>query len=120
MRNRGEIIPRFKEDPQCRLYVGSLKGEGAGIDLIAASVVIHYDRWWMPPRKTRRPTGSTGSGRGGGQVFKLVTLGTLEERISALIEKKRNLMDQVIREDDPGLLKSLSREELLALLSDPS
>lgn len=55
----------------------------------------------------------------GVQVFKLVTEGTLEEKISALIEKKRHLMDQIVREDDPELLKSFSREELMAMLADP-
>jgi SNF2 family DNA or RNA helicase len=54
------------------------------------------------------------------QVFKLVTEGTLEEKISALIARKRKLMDNIIREDDPGLLKSFSREELLEMLSAPS
>lgn len=120
-RNRGEIISRFNEDPQCRLYVGSLKAGGAGIDLIAGSVVIHYDRWWNAAKEDQATDRVHRIGqRRGVQVFKLVTMGTLEEKISALIEKKKNLMDQVIREDDPGLLKSFSREELLALLSDPS
>jgi SNF2 family DNA or RNA helicase len=58
--------------------------------------------------------------RRGVQVFKLVTAGTLEEKISAIIEKKRNLMDSVIREDDPNLLKTFSREELLEMLALPS
>ncbi len=43
-RRRGEIIDRFNQDPDCRVYVGSLKAGGTGIDLIAASVVIHYNR----------------------------------------------------------------------------
>jgi SNF2 family DNA or RNA helicase len=50
-------------------------------------------------------------------VFKLVTLGTLEEKISAIIENKRKLMADIVREDDPGLLKSFNRQELLAFLS---
>ena len=101
--------------------MGSLKAGGAGIDLIAASVVIHYDRWWNAAKEDQATDRVYRIGqRRGVQVFKLVTVGTLEEKISALIEKKKNLMDQIIREDDPGLLKTFSREELLALLSDPS
>ena len=120
-RNRGEIIFRFNEDPKCRIYLGSLKAGGAGIDLIAASVVIHYDRWWNAAKEDQATDRVHRIGqRRGVQVFKLVTAGTLEEKISALIEKKKNLMDQIVREDDPGLLKSFSREKLLALLSDPS
>jgi SNF2 family DNA or RNA helicase len=49
-----------------------------------------------------------------------VTEGTLEEKISAIIERKRNLMDSIVREDDPGLLKTFSREDLIQILSAPS
>ena len=58
--------------------------------------------------------------RRGVQVFKLVTEGTLEEKIAAIIEKKRNLMDSIVAEDDPGLLKTFSREDLIEMLSNPS
>jgi SNF2 family DNA or RNA helicase len=50
-------------------------------------------------------------------VFKLVTAGTLEEKISAIIEKKKNLMETIVQEDDPNLLKTFTREELLELIS---
>jgi SNF2 family DNA or RNA helicase len=120
-RNRGEIISRFNQDPDCRLYVGSLKAGGTGIDLVAASVVIHYDRWWNAAREDQATDRVHRIGqRRGVQVFKLVTEGTLEEKISAIIEKKRNLMDSIVREDDPGLLKTFSREDLIQILSDPS
>ena len=55
-----------------------------------------------------------------GQVFKLVTEGTLEEKIAAIIEKKRNLMDSVVKEDDPGLLKTFTRAQLIEMLSIPA
>jgi len=120
-RKRGEIVSRFNEDSDCRLYVGSLKAGGMGIDLVAASVVIHYDRWWNAAREDQATDRVHRIGqRRGVQVFKLVTEGTLEEKISAIIEKKRNLMDSIVREDDPGLLKTFSREELIQILSAPS
>jgi SNF2 family DNA or RNA helicase len=53
------------------------------------------------------------------QVFKLVTEGTLEEKISAIIEKKKNLIDNAVKEDDPGMMKTFSREELIRLLAPP-
>ena len=52
-------------------------------------------------------------------MFKLVTEGTLEEKISAIIDRKKNLMADVIAEDDPGLLKTFSRDELMDLISLP-
>lgn len=57
--------------------------------------------------------------RRGVQVFKLVTEGTLEEKISAIIERKKNLIDEIVKEDDPGLLKTFSREEFIELLAPP-
>ena len=120
-RKRDEIISRFNNNPDCRLYVGSLKAGGTGIDLVAASVVIHYDRWWNAAREDQATDRVHRIGQKRGvQVFKLVTEGTLEEKISAIIEKKRNLMDSVVKESDPGILRSFSRAELIELLSVPT
>jgi len=120
-RNRGKIISRFNKDPNCRVYVGSLRAGGMGIDLVAASVVIHYDRWWNAAREDQATDRVHRIGQKRGvQVFKLVTLGTLEEKISALIDKKRNLMDSIVPEDDPNLLKTFSRYELIEMLAPPT
>jgi SNF2 family DNA or RNA helicase len=101
--------------------VGSLKAGGTGIDLVAASVVIHYDRWWNAAREDQATDRVHRIGQKRGvQVFKLVTEGTLEEKISAIIEKKRNLMDSVVKENDPAILKTFSRDELIDLLSIPT
>lgn len=119
-RKRGDLIARFNDDPACRVFVGSLRASGSGIDLVAASVVIHYDRWWNAAKEDQATDRVHRIGqRRGVQVFKLITEGTLEEKISAIIEKKKNLMDAVIKEDDPGLLKTFSREELMGLLAPP-
>ncbi len=117
-RNRGRLVETFNTVAECRVFVGSLKAGGTGIDLIAGSVVIHYDRWWNAAKEDQATDRVHRIGqRRGVQVFKLVTLGTLEEKISAIIENKRKLMADIVREDDPGLLKSFNRQELLAFLS---
>ena len=119
-RKRGEVISRFNTDPDCRVFAGSLKAGGTGIDLVAASVVIHYDRWWNAAKEDQATDRVHRIGQKRGvQVFKLVTEGTLEEKISALIQEKRNLMDTVVKEDDPGLLKTFSRDDLIEMLSLP-
>lgn len=119
-RNRGSLIECFNNSPDCRVYVGSLKAGGTGIDLVAASVVIHYDRWWNAAREDQATDRVHRIGqRRGVQVFKLVTEGTLEEKIAALIAKKRKLLDSVVKEDDPGLLKTFTREELIDLMDWP-
>ena len=120
-RNRGKLIARFNEDPDCRVFVGSLKAGGIGIDLVAASIVIHYDRWWNAAKEDQATDRVHRIGqRRGVQVFKLVTEGTLEEKIAAIIEKKRMLTDGILGEDDPGLLKTFSREDLIEMLAPPA
>lgn len=119
-RNRGKILERFQEDPTCRVFLASLKAGGAGIDLVAGSVVIHYDRWWNAAAEDQATDRVHRIGQTRGvQVFKLVTEGTLEEKIAAIIERKRALLRDVVAEDDPGLLKSFSRDELAEMLAPP-
>ena len=114
---RGDIIDRFNEDPDCRVFLGSLKAGGTGIDLVGGSVVIHYDRWWNAAREDQATDRVHRIGQKRAvQVFKLVTEGTLEEKIAAIIERKRTLMESVVQEDDPSLAKIFSREELLSML----
>jgi superfamily II DNA or RNA helicase len=116
-RKRGEIISKFCDDPSCRVFVGSLKAGGVGIDLVSASVVIHYDRWWNAAREDQATDRVHRIGqRRGVQVFKLVTSGTLEEKIADIIEHKRRLLTSTVPEDDPGVLKSFSRDDLVRLL----
>ena len=115
---RGAIVDRFNRDPDCRVFLGSLKAGGTGIDLVGGSVVIHYDRWWNAAREDQATDRVHRIGqRRAVQVMKLVTEGTLEEKIGALIDKKRRLADSVIAEDDPHLAKLFTRDELLALLA---
>jgi len=119
-RNRGKLIERYQEDPDCRVFLASLKAGGAGIDLVAGSVVIHYDRWWNAAAEDQATDRVHRIGQTRGvQVFKLVTEGTLEEKISAIIEKKRALLRDVVAEDDPGLLKTFTREEIRGMLAGP-
>ncbi len=119
-RKREEILERFAEDDDCRVFVGSLKAGGVGIDLVAASVVIHYDRWWNAAKEDQATDRVHRFGQQRGvQVFKFVTEGTLEEKISAIIDKKRHLLEDVVGEDDPDRMKTFSREELLDLMSAP-
>jgi SNF2 family DNA or RNA helicase len=120
-RKRGEIVGRFNRDPECRVFLGSLKAGGTGIDLVGGSVVIHYDRWWNAAREDQATDRVHRIGQHRAvQVFKLVTEGTLEEKIHALIERKRTMMNAVVREDDHRLAKIFTRDELLDLLSEPS
>ncbi len=94
-----------------------IASSGRRVDLVSASVVIHYDRWWNPARENQATDRVHRIGQNRGvQVFKLVTKGTIEEHIHRLIEKKTLLMEGVIGFDDQDQIKGLDREELLQLL----
>jgi len=116
-RRRGAAIRAFQEDDDCRVFVASLLAGGLGIDLTAASVVIHYDRWWNAAREDQATDRVHRIGQPRGvQVFRLITKGTLEERIDAIIREKRRMAEYLV-EADPALgLKTLTREELLRIL----
>lgn len=116
-RNRREMLDRFKQDPSCEVFVASLQAAGVGVDLVSASVVIHYDRWWNPARENQATDRVHRIGQNRGvQVFKLVTKNTIEEHIHNLIEKKQALMEGVIEFTDQDQVKKLSREELIHLM----
>jgi SNF2 family DNA or RNA helicase len=117
--NRAEQLRRFNQDPDCEVFVASLQASGLGIDLTAGSVVIHYDRWWNAARENQATDRVHRIGQTRGvQVFKLVTVGTLEERIDILIDKKGALMEEVVGTDDHRLMKQFTREEIMELLQD--
>jgi SNF2 family DNA or RNA helicase len=115
--NRKEQLQMFNRDPYCEVFVGSLQAAGLGIDLTAGSVVIHYDRWWNAARENQATDRVHRIGQTRGvQVFKLVTKGTFEEKIDAMIKRKGKLMEEVVGVDDQHLLKTFSRNELIELL----
>lgn len=115
--NRGEQLKRFNEDPNCEVFVGSLQASGLGVELTAASVVIHYDRWWNAARENQATDRVHRIGQTKGvQVFKLVTKGTFEEKIDAMISRKGKLMEDIVGIDDHRLLKHFQRDEIIELL----
>jgi len=115
-KERSKRIKRFNTVKKCRVCCASLLAGGTGIDLTGAQVVIHYDRWWNPAKEEQATARVHRMGqRHPVQVYKLVTVGTLEEKIHHLIEKKRALAADLVVEDDGSVLKTLSRRELAGL-----
>jgi SNF2 family DNA or RNA helicase len=116
-RKRGAVVDRFNETPDCRVFLGSLRAGGTGIDLIGGSVVIHYDRWWNAAKEDQATDRVYRIGQKRAvQVFKLLAEDTLEERIAIMIDRKRQLLGDVVQADHPRLGKIFTREELLDLL----
>ncbi|MBN2091991.1 DEAD/DEAH box helicase, partial [candidate division KSB1 bacterium] len=116
-KNREAMIDKFNNDPNCMVFTASLLAGGLGIDLTGGSVVIHYDRWWNAAREDQATDRVYRIGQKRGvQVFKLVTEGTLEEKIDRIIFKKKNLMEDIITVDEASVMKKFSRDELVELL----
>jgi superfamily II DNA or RNA helicase len=116
-RDRKEQLEKFRTDPRCEVFVASLQAAGVGIELTAASVVIHYDRWWNPARENQATDRVHRMGQNHGvQVFKMVTKGTIEEHIHQIIERKMGLLEGVIGFDEQDHIKGLDRQELIQLL----
>jgi superfamily II DNA or RNA helicase len=116
-RERAESIRRFNENENCKVFVCSLMAGGVGIDLTSASVVIHYDRWWNAAREDQATDRVHRWGqRRGVQVFKLITRGTLEEKIDKMISAKGDLMNSIV-DVDAGSFKRFDRDELIEMLT---
>jgi SNF2 family DNA or RNA helicase len=116
-RDRGKIISQFQTDPNSKVFVGSLLAGGIGIDLTAASEVIHFDRWWNASKENQATDRVHRIGQVRNvQVLKLVCRGTLEEKIDSLIKSKQSLFEKFMDRDEE-VFKSLSRQELIELLN---
>ncbi len=116
-RDRQSEVHRFRDDPNCEVFVASLQAAGVGIDLVAASVVIHYDRWWNPAKENQATDRVHRIGQQRGvQVFKLIVKNTIEEHIDRLIQRKTKLLREAIGFDDQDTLKQFERSELIELL----
>ena len=98
-----------------RVFLISLKAGGTGLNLTGADTVIHYDPWWNPAVEDQATDRAHRIGqRQTVQVIRMVTRGTIEEKIHWLQERKRNMIEQVIK---PGgtFLDALSMEEIRGL-----
>ena len=92
-----EITKRFNGNPEIRLVIISLKAGGVGLNLTGASKVVHYDLWWNPSIENQANDRAYRIGQKKDvEIIKLVTKGTIEEKILKLQKKKQELFDAVI------------------------
>ena len=114
---RDRMVARFQEAAGPRLFVLSIKAGGTGLNLTAANHVIHFDRWWNPAVEDQATDRAYRIGQHRNvQVHKLVCVGTMEERIDAMIERKKALADLVVGAGEEHLTE-LSTEELRAVVA---
>ncbi|MEV4637938.1 SNF2-related protein [Actinoplanes sp. NPDC049548] len=94
---RDELVDRFQTDQEPMLFLLSLKAAGTGLNLTAANHVIHVDRWWNPAVEDQATDRAFRIGQSRNvQVRKFICTGTLEEKIDAMIERKKALASTVV------------------------
>jgi SNF2 family DNA or RNA helicase len=116
-KQRDAMVAEFGSLDEPALFLLSLKAGGTGLNLTAASHVIHVDRWWNPAVEDQATDRAFRIGqRKNVQVRKFVCVGTLEERIDAMIEEKKALADRIVGTGE-GWLTELSVDDLRSVLT---
>ena len=115
---RQDLVRRFQEDESVPFFVLSLKAGGAGLNLTAASHVIHFDRWWNPAVENQATDRAFRIGQTRNVlVHKFVCRGTVEEKIDEMIESKRQLSTELLEGGAELILTELKDDELLKLVA---
>jgi non-specific serine/threonine protein kinase len=118
VRSRQGLVRQFQEDEDVGFFVLSLKAGGSGLNLTAASHVVHFDRWWNPAVENQATDRAFRIGQKKNVlVHKFVCRGTVEEKIDELIESKRQLSRDLLEGSAEMLLTEMKDEELLKLVA---
>ncbi len=115
---RAALVKRFQDDETVPFFVLSLKAGGIGLNLTAASHVVHFDRWWNPAVEDQATDRAFRIGqRRNVLVHKLVVRGTLEEKVDALLAGKRTLARDLLEGTSEVPLTELDDATLLSLVA---
>lgn len=114
---RGKIVEAFQGEEYVPFIVLSVKAGGTGLNLTKANHVIHFDRWWNPAVENQATDRAFRIGQTKNvMVHKLICQGTIEEKIHAIIEGKRELAENVIGSGGEKWITELGNDELMKLL----
>ena len=114
---RQKITTEFNGNEEYKVVLISLKAGSAGLNLVGANVVIHYDLWWNPSIENQANDRAYRIGQDKNvEIVKLVCMGTIEERILALQKKKQNLFDIIIEGAKGSPAGRTTRQELEELI----
>jgi len=114
---RDAMVERFQNDRTERVFLLSLKAGGTGLNLTAASNVIHFDLWWNPAVEAQATDRAYRIGQQKNvQVHRMITRATFEERINDMIQAKRELAEMAVGTGETWI-GNLSGEELKDLFS---
>lgn len=115
--DRIELVDRFNEDKNIKVFLISLKAGGTGLNLTGADVVIHYDPWWNLSAENQATDRTYRIGQKNNvQVYKLITKNSIEEKIYELQQKKAKLADNMLSTQNT-FISQLSKEDIMELFS---
>ena len=117
IKTRNKIVEDFNKD-DTSVFLISLKAGGTGLNLTSADIVIHFDPWWNPAVEDQATDRAHRIGQKHVvEVIKMISEGTIEEKIISLQEEKKNLIDKVVGKDiELGEnISNLDDEDILAL-----
>ena len=115
---RKDLVRRFQDDETVPFFVLSVKAGGAGLNLTAASHVIHFDRWWNPAVENQATDRAFRIGQTKNVlVHKFVCRGTIEDKIDGMIETKQHLAGDFLDGGAETVLTEMANDELLKLVS---
>jgi non-specific serine/threonine protein kinase len=118
VRKRQGIVRTFQESDDAPFMVLSLKAGGTGLNLTAASHVVHFDRWWNPAVENQATDRAFRIGQKKNVlVQKFLCKGTVEERIDELIASKQQLSDALLSGGAEAQLTEMTNDELLSFVS---
>jgi len=117
VKQRAAIVQQFQDEDGPPFFILSLKAGGTGLNLTAATHVIHFDRWWNPAVENQATDRAFRIGqRRNVLVHKFITRGTVEERIDALIEEKKQMAEELLSGEGEVNLTEMPDDELLRLV----
>ena len=118
VKRRGELVKEFQQSTERPFFVISLKAGGSGLNLTAASHVVHFDRWWNPAVENQATDRAFRIGQKlNVLVHKFVCRGTIEEKIDAMITDKRAVAEQILDGDGTPKLTEMTDEQLLQFVA---
>ena len=117
VKHRQRLVQEFQREDGPPFFVLSLKAGGTGLNLTAASHVLHFDRWWNPAVENQATDRAYRIGQKRNvMVHKFICQGTIEERIDAMISEKMSLAGEILEGGAPPTITELGDRELMALV----
>ncbi len=114
--DRQTLVNKFQQDKNCKVFVMTLKTGGVGLNLTAADIVFIYDPWWNVAAENQAIDRTHRMGQEKSVLaYKLITKGTIEEKILQLQEKKKEIFENIIGSDSASI-KSLSQSDIEFML----